>query len=326
MSATSRLGWTLLAAGPNALWSLATGARRRALVLAYHRCLGGAETFVAPDQGYVTAAQLERQLRFVLKRRRPLLFGELATRADDGPYVAVTFDDGYRDVFDVARPILARLGVPATLFVASDAVSGRAWLWWDRLYRVLARGVGQEFELAGRVWRLEDDRAVGRAYRALLAELKRSEARDQTIATVERRLGDAGVAPGNLYLGWPEVRELKRDGWEIGAHGQNHQILTALPARDARADVAAGADDIACYVGERPRVFAYPNGRPGDFDAATAEFLRAEGFVAAATMVGGFARADRDPFRVRRLVPKGWDAAGVFALQTSGLYYKLKGS
>lgn len=34
--------------------------------------------------------------------------------------ILVTFDDGYADVFDYAAPVLARLGIPATMYVITD--------------------------------------------------------------------------------------------------------------------------------------------------------------------------------------------------------------
>ncbi|MCF0201573.1 MAG: polysaccharide deacetylase family protein [Bacteroidales bacterium] len=45
-------------------------------------------------------------------------------------FVCVTFDDGYRDNYDVAYPILKRYNVPFTIYVASDFIERRAVLWW----------------------------------------------------------------------------------------------------------------------------------------------------------------------------------------------------
>ena len=47
--------------------------------------------------------------------------------------VAVTFDDGYRDNLVHAKPVLARYGVPATLFLATGFIDQDAPFWWDEL-------------------------------------------------------------------------------------------------------------------------------------------------------------------------------------------------
>jgi len=47
-------------------------------------------------------------------------------------HLAITFDDGYRDNFENARPILERLELPATFFIVSRWMETDTWPWWDR--------------------------------------------------------------------------------------------------------------------------------------------------------------------------------------------------
>ena len=47
--------------------------------------------------------------------------------------VAITFDDGYADVFDTAYPVLKTAGVRATVFIPSDVVENKGEFWWDRV-------------------------------------------------------------------------------------------------------------------------------------------------------------------------------------------------
>jgi peptidoglycan/xylan/chitin deacetylase (PgdA/CDA1 family) len=48
------------------------------------------------------------------------------------PLVAVTFDDGYADNFEVAAPILEVHGLRGTFFITSGFVENAAPLWYDR--------------------------------------------------------------------------------------------------------------------------------------------------------------------------------------------------
>jgi len=59
--------------------------------------------------------------------------------AREDPIAAITFDDGYRDFYDQALPVLKRKGVPAAVFVVSDLVGTKRVQVHDKLYLLLAR-------------------------------------------------------------------------------------------------------------------------------------------------------------------------------------------
>ncbi|WP_201096055.1 polysaccharide deacetylase family protein [Thiocystis minor] len=52
-------------------------------------------------------------------------------RKSSGGTLSITFDDGYRDNFENAAPILERFGLPATFFVASGFIGTNDVAWWD---------------------------------------------------------------------------------------------------------------------------------------------------------------------------------------------------
>lgn len=45
-------------------------------------------------------------------------------------FVCVTFDDGYRDNYTLAYPLLKRLGVPFTVYVTTGFIDNRLPMWW----------------------------------------------------------------------------------------------------------------------------------------------------------------------------------------------------
>ncbi len=88
----------------------------RVLVVCYH-----AVSTTWPAALSITPAALRRQLEGLLARGwTPATFGDAMTRPRHGKTLAVTFDDAYDSVRLQAAPLLAQLGIPATLFVPTD--------------------------------------------------------------------------------------------------------------------------------------------------------------------------------------------------------------
>jgi peptidoglycan/xylan/chitin deacetylase (PgdA/CDA1 family) len=86
------------------------------LVLCYHAV---SERWPAPLS--VTPEAFERQLRLLSRRGfQGETFDRAVSHTSDARTVAVTFDDAYRSVLELARPILDDVGFPATVFVPTD--------------------------------------------------------------------------------------------------------------------------------------------------------------------------------------------------------------
>jgi peptidoglycan/xylan/chitin deacetylase (PgdA/CDA1 family) len=97
------------------------------LVLCYHAV---SERWTGSQA--VTPQRFEQQLRYLLRRGyRGATFHGAVTASSRGKIVAITFDDAYRSVMDVASPILDRLGLPATVFVPTDYVDRQAPMTWE---------------------------------------------------------------------------------------------------------------------------------------------------------------------------------------------------
>src|SRR5829696_2195147 len=127
---------------------------RRLLVLAWHN-VDPTWCFPAPggDRG------LERQLAFLARRCNvvPLAEGLRALDQDDPlppRAVALSFDDGYRDQLELAAPMLAQLGLPATFFLVPGLLDRTARPWWEELGWIFSRSSQDVVAFQGRTFQL----------------------------------------------------------------------------------------------------------------------------------------------------------------------------
>jgi peptidoglycan/xylan/chitin deacetylase (PgdA/CDA1 family) len=105
--------------------------RGTAVIVAFHR------VHDAPDRRglSVSCRMFERYCRFFKRHFRVVALADLVTKLERGEaldrHLAITFDDGYRDNFENAVPILTQLSLPATFFIVSQWIDSDVVPWWD---------------------------------------------------------------------------------------------------------------------------------------------------------------------------------------------------
>ena len=222
--------------------------------------------------------------------------------------LAVTFDDGYRDNHDVALPVLARLGVPATFFVATGYLDGGR-MFNDTVIEAIriidAPEIDLEREGLG-VHPLGGNAERSMAAQRILGGIKYlSTAKRDAIAARIASLA-RGPLPDDLMMSSGQVAGLRAAGMDVGAHTVAHPILARLEPARARREIEDGRVRLEAITGARVSLFAYPNGRPHtDYTTAHVAMVRDAGFTGAVSTAFGAARAGMDVLQLPRFTP--WD-------------------
>lgn len=294
-----------------ALYSLMApaGRRSRLSIMIFHRVLH------EPDPlrpGEPTAAEFEARMRWAKAHFNVLPLPEAIARLRDGTLparpLAITFDDGYRDNHDIALPILQRLGLHATFFVATRYLDGGC-MFNDVVIEAIRQAPAGRLDLEALrlgVHDLTDIAGRREAIAQLLPTLKPMpvEARADLAASIARAAG--ATVPSDLMMSSAQVAALSRAGMEVGAHTDAHPILAACEDRVAREEIARGRTALESIVGHRVGMFAYPNGRPRlDYGRAHVAMVREMGFDGAVSTAWGVSSAGSDPFQLPRFTP--WD-------------------
>jgi peptidoglycan/xylan/chitin deacetylase (PgdA/CDA1 family) len=224
------------------------------------------------------------------------------------PVAVVTFDDGYRDNFFYALPILKKSGLHATFFPVVDLLGSDSPPWYDRLARALSvlsiRGsinkIYNDLEPAYTPEILRSQRDGAASVNQIVADSKRlaPEQRKKLVETLEQQAGQPeDWPPEDLVMDWNELAELCAQGHEVGSHGCTHEILTALDDARLEEEVKTSREKLEKGLSRPVRCFSYPN---GDVDDRVADAVRRAGYSAAVTTEPGANVDFRDPYRLKR--------------------------
>lgn len=296
-------------------------------ILTYHRVNDEDDPFFEAIPTGVFASHM----RYVASTHAVLPVDELAERARRGTLprnaLAITFDDGYRDNLTQAAPVLQRLRLPATVFLATGLIGTGKTSWFDQLALAFKLTRAGEWQTPwGRPLTLGSTGDRLAALGACLAHLKsqpdleQQRLRDEIVAALGAP--DEGALAA-LMLTWKDVHALVASGFTVGAHTVNHPILSRVSAERARREIEDSRDAIASACGRRPFAFAYPNGTAADYTETVKTMVREAGFTCAVTTRFGLNTARTSPFELRRGGPWEQDLP-TFALKLTG--YRLVGA
>jgi peptidoglycan/xylan/chitin deacetylase (PgdA/CDA1 family) len=153
---------------------------------------------------------------------------------------------------------------------------------------------------------LDDIEARRAAVDCLLAELKYLPMK-QRHETAHRLARKANVdLPAEAMMSSQQIKTLRREGMQIGAHTVSHPILATLERDVARHEIGESKRFLEELLGEPVTLFAYPNGKPDkDFTAGDVSLVGRLGFEAAVSTAPGAASMGSDPMQLPRFTP--WD-------------------
>jgi peptidoglycan/xylan/chitin deacetylase (PgdA/CDA1 family) len=246
-------------------------------ILTFHRIRADHDDSFLFDECVVdsTPSDFERQMATVKRYFTPVGISDLLHYADGGDLprnpVLISFDDGYRDNYDTALPILQKHGIKAMFFIATSYISERRMFWWDRINYLVKKTNRRAIELSyPQSLRFETHNQDARraTIRAILRLVKSRFALDLprmlddlTRATDVRWTDelDRSLADEHLMV-WDHVRALRAAGMDVQSHTRAHRVLQTLPDAQLVGELSGSREDLERELDEPIEAISYPIG------------------------------------------------------------------
>lgn len=249
----------------------------------------------------VTTAQLEAQIEALADTHQLVSRDELVAAVGGdavlpNPACVLTFDDGLRCQFELALPVLERLGAPAIFFVSGRPLAERRMLEVHKLHALrehltddelaarLPQGLPEVSTEEAQTHYRYDTTAAARLKFLLNIRLPADRRRDIVDELFAAVFPDESAVAEELYMDAAQVVELERAHRSVGAHSYAHQPLATLSNGELGDDIARVTQLLEELTGTRPRAFSYPYGTPEAVDARAAGAVGAAGYHLAFTM------------------------------------------
>ena len=298
-SALRRAAKPLLAS--DAGWRAAAGLRRNpCVVLAYHRISDRPTHF-----SHVSLPVFRTQMEWIRRHCEVLALDDLSQSARarrDRPHVLITFDDGYRDYFELAYPVLKSLEIPAITFLSTRFIDDGSLFWWDLLTLAVHASRKSEVEIPWAPERRYPLDAAGRRTVRNLYSVKIAAAPHHTHDALLQEFAKAvDVDLGTLQtsrqvMTWDEVRR-SMDLTVYGGHTHTHVRVSCVDEETLDREIATGRDRMHRETGRVPTCFAYPF---GDGSGTARQLLARHGFDTAFNIIDGYVTADSDWLDIHR--------------------------
>jgi peptidoglycan/xylan/chitin deacetylase (PgdA/CDA1 family) len=296
-------------------------------ILCYHRVgTEGVPLFSRLDPGV-----FEAQMKYVRKHYRLVPLGQLCREITNGdavrPTLAITFDDGYRDLYTHAFPVLRKYEIPATIYLIGRSMETGESPWYDRIFVALDNASESSIELEmDRPRRLALTSAAARRKAAweivcFLRTISDVRRRNWCLA-FETRMKPPQEKLARRMLDWDQVRSMQAGGICFGAHTMTHPCVAQVEAAKLEEELCASRRLLEARLDAPAEDFAYPFGKISDCLSTGNGYLAQCGYRSAVTTVEGINSAGANLMRLNRMQVGDDRSLSLFAFNLARMFFE----
>ncbi len=243
-------------------------------------------------------------------------------------FVAFTFDDGYRDNYTIAYPILKKHQIPFTIYITTNFPNHKAVLWWYFLEEEILKNDSIDFEWQAKHYHFDCSSIINKEasfdhIKNLITRSFQIEDHEDLLSVIFKKEKTALYSHVKaLALSWQEIKTISQDPLcTIGAHTVNHYPLSQLTTEQVISEINESRELIELYTGKAVEHFAYPFGKIEQASLREFDAVKALKFkTGTTTRIGNIFKAHRHKTEcLPRISINSITDTSVLRLQSSGL-------
>lgn len=281
------------------------GFKEARIILMYHRVLKSSSSLGCDPALFVTPSSLDMQISEISRFFEIVSLDKVLENKPGKRLCAITFDDGWRDNYDVAYPVLKKYSAPATIFIPPNMIGKAKQYWFDEISLLsskatkngIAGGFISYFRTFIHEW--SPDKLDTATTCDLIAKMKNLPANE-----LEGIVGEAYAklslkrSDERTTLSWDEIYEMGENGITFGPHGLNHYILPRINSETKSNEIYDSFRILKDKKVALSPFFSYPN---GDWDVESLKLVKEAGYMGAVTTRLGTNTSSTDPFLMNRI-------------------------
>lgn len=284
--------------------------KEKALALLYHRVLTLAEQETTFSQNGIIVSDItfNRHLVFLKKHFNIIDAAEFSRIIEEGKIFSdssclITFDDGWKDNYTNAFPLLKNQEIPSLIFLSVNYIENDDLFWQETLNIYLKvflsetdSSILEEKNLIEFIERYElndiiDSSDENRKIQILNFinnwKFKPEKKRIEFLKSFNNIL-DIDITQQNkcdYFMNWDDIGNMESGNITFGSHGMNHKIVTQLSNEQLNEELSESKIELGKKLSKNVDTFSYPN---GNYDQETAKLVENLGYQFAFTTEYGF--------------------------------------
>ena len=234
----------------------------------YHMVNDGEVLHIKHLYRHKSVKQFKEDLDYLLKRYKVIsLFDLIKIYKNRCPVpqnsFLLTFDDGFREMYDIVYPILLEKGIPATFFINSDFSDNNEMCYLHKA-SILAEYITDDlsFRIIGKIREMlnENDIHCEDIKRGvLLIQYQQRKIIDQMAQLIDLDLKEY-LARNKPYLTSKQIENLIKYGFTIGGHSIDHPLYSSLSLNEQLLQTIESVNFLKRRFGLTYGAFAFPHG------------------------------------------------------------------